>query len=311
MSDVELMPLSRADLSLMVPLMNDEEQTWLRELDWDYAPVRRILFSFLEARILPGLVAIRNSQALGYTYFLISRSKGMVGTVFVSPPEGQGTADLILSRAIENLKEVRTLQRIEAQIIPLRGLDLTGIFLRHGFQRYQRHYLELRVIPGTRPEVDYAGAIVPWAARYLQPAAEVACRSYRGGIDALMCEDYRNEANCESYLRSLTENPGCGSFLPGSSFVGLDPHGAPCGFIMTSRLSRHAAMIPQISIHPEYQGKGLGSALVQLALHRLASAGFRTVRLTVTQENRRAYEWYMRLGFKNRRNFDACVWQRP
>ncbi len=80
---------------------------------------------------------------------------------------------------------------------------------------------------------------------------------------------------------------------------------------MTSRLSRRAAMIPQISIHPEYQGKGLGSALVHLALHRLASAGFRTVRLTVTQENRRAYEWSLRLGFKNRRNFDACVWQRP
>jgi ribosomal protein S18 acetylase RimI-like enzyme len=310
MSDIELMPLSQADLGLMVPLMNDEEQAWLRELDWDYAPIRRILFSFLEARILPGFLAIGGTKPLGYIYFLISRAKGMVGTVYVNPPDAQGTADRILSRAIESLKDLRSLRRIEAQIIPLGGLDLTTIFSHHGFQCYLRHYLELDLTTGSWPGIDYPGTIVPWHARYLRSAAEVAFRSYQGGIDAVICEDYGTEVNCEGYLRSLAENPGCGIFLPDSSFVGLNPQGAPCGFILTSRLSRNSAMIPQISIHPDYQGKGLGSALVHLALHRLASAGFRAVRLTVTQQNRRAYEWYVRLGFKVRRNFDAYVWQR-
>lgn len=310
MSDIELMPLSQADPGLMVPLMNDEEQAWLHELDWDYAPIRKILYSFLEARLLPGFLAIDGTRALGYIYFLISRAKGMVGTIYVNPPDPQETADQILSRAIESMKELGGLRRIEAQIIPLGGLELNAIFSRHGFQSYRRHYLELDLTGSSWPDTGHKCAIVPWEAGYLRPAAEVAFRSYRGGIDAVICEDYGTELNCEGYLRSLSENPGCGIFLPDSSFVGLNPRGAPCGFILTSRLSRDAAMIPQISIHPDHQGKGLGSALVQRALHRLTSEGFKAVRLTVTRQNRRAYEWYLRLGFKVRRDFDAYVWQR-
>jgi ribosomal protein S18 acetylase RimI-like enzyme len=105
------------------------------------------------------------------------------------------------------------------------------------------------------------------------------------------------------------DNPGCGVFLPGSSFVGLDSSGSPCGFILASRISSTAAMIPQISIHPAHQGKGLGNALIHRALISLQSAGFRMVRLTVTEQNRRAFEWYQRLGFKIRRDFGAYLWK--
>jgi ribosomal protein S18 acetylase RimI-like enzyme len=309
MPEINLEPLSQADPDLMATLMDEEEQAWLRELDWDYAPVRRILSAFLEPRLLPGFVATSGPRALGYTYFLITRSKGMIGTVYTTPPHAQHTAEQILARAIESLKETGNLRRIEAQIIPLNGLDLNTIFARHGFESFLRHYLELDLTSGARAEPDRPGVIVPWHARYLRPAAAVAYRSYRHGIDAVICEDYGSEANCEAYLRSLVENPGCGVFLPDSSFVGLDSRGAPCGFILTSRLSRVSAMIPQISIHPAHQGRGLGSALIRRALNRLESAGYRAVRLTVTRENRRAYEWYLRLGFTNRCDFGAYVWQ--
>ncbi len=310
MPDIELKPLSQADLGLMTRLMNDEEHAWRRELDWDYAPIRRILFSFLEARVLPGFLATNGARAAGYVYFLISRTKGMVGTVYAATPNAQETADRLLSCTLENLKGLRRLNRIEAQIIPLGGLDLNTIFSRHGFQCHLRHYMELDLTACPALEDNFSLDIVPWHARHLKPAADVAFRSYEGSIDAMICEDYGTAGNCESYLRSLSENPGCGIFLPDSSFVGLDQDLVPRGFILTSRLSRNAAMIPQISIHPTSQGKGLGSALIRLALRRLAGAGFRTVRLTVTHENRRAYEWYQRLGFKNRRDFDACVWLR-
>ncbi|MBZ5495476.1 MAG: GNAT family N-acetyltransferase [Acidobacteriia bacterium] len=310
MSEIELAPLSQAEIDLVAALMNKEEQAWLRELDWDYAPIRRILFGFLEQRLLPGFVAISGTELLAYTYFLISRSKGMIGTVFVASPHAQHTADLVLSRAIESLKETRNLRRIEAQIIPLNGLDLTTIFSRHGFQCFLRHYLELDLAACAWPDPKYRGTIVPWHPRHLLSAAEAAYRSYRNGIDAVICEDYGSEANCEAYLRSLVENPGCGIFQPDSSFVGLDSRGTPCGFILTSRLSAASAMIPQISIHPAHQGRNLGSALIHQAVNQLKSAGYRTVRLTVTRQNRRAYEWYLRLGFKNRRDFGAYLWQR-
>jgi ribosomal protein S18 acetylase RimI-like enzyme len=302
-------PLSLADTELVASLMQEEEQAWLRELDWNYSPVRSILVRFLQQRLLPGFVATNGPKAAGYTYFLISRAKGMIGTVYASGLDAQHAADQILSRAIESLKDTRHLRRIEAQIIPLNGLDLDSIFLRHGFDHYCRHYMELDLATGLQELPDYGGAIVPWHSRYLVDCAALAYRSYRNGIDAVISEDYGSEASCEMYLGSLVDNPGCGIFLPKSSLVGLDSGGNPCGFVLTSQLSSQSAMVPQISIHPAHQGRGLGSALIRQALHQLSDDGYRTVRLTVSHQNRRAFEWYRRLGFRNRRDFGAYVWR--
>lgn len=308
MPEIELIPLSQADVGQLAGLMHEEEKAWLRELDWDYTPIRRILTSFLQARILPGFLAAVGSGVLGYTYFLISRSKGMIGTVYVHDHGVQQTADLILSRAIDTLKATRPLRRIEAQIIPLGGVDLTPIFARHGFQCYPRQYLELDLHNAALGEPEGSDVLTPWQPEHLSPAAKVAHCSYRKSVDAAICEDYQTEASCGDYLRSLTESPGCGIFLPDCSFTGMDSKGVPCGFVLASRLSSDAAMIPQISILPSHQGRRLGSLLIQQAMRGLRSAGFRYVRLTVSVQNRRAHEWYGRLGFKLRREFGAYVW---
>lgn len=306
---MKLEPLSQADIGPMTVLMEEEEEAWRRELDWDFAPIRRILLSFLKRRMLPGFVLRTGRKAIGYSYFLVAQRKGVIGAVYASPPNPQETADRILSQAITSLKEIHNLGRIESQILPLHGLDATAIFLRHGFHSYLRHYLELDLAHWDDAEAD-SEPIIPWQSNQLALAAGVACLSYRNGIDQLICEDYGTEANCEIYLRSLVENPGCGVFLPDSSFMSLNRHGEPSGFILTSYISPSAAMIPQIAIHPAYQGRGLGSALIRRSLHRLRAAGYSTVRLTVTGKNRRAAEWYRRLGFKNRRDFGAYVWLR-
>ncbi len=89
-----------------------------------------------------------------------------------------------------------------------------------------------------------------------------------------------------------------------------DGRGAPCGFILSSRTSAFAGMIPQVAIKPSHQGHGLGNGLMQLALSRLKSLGMRTVSLTVTALNQRACEWYLRTGFTKRKEFGAYVWLR-
>jgi ribosomal protein S18 acetylase RimI-like enzyme len=134
--------------------------------------------------------------------------------------------------------------------------------------------------------------------------------SYRGQTDAEICEDYRTKAGCENYLRSLVENPGCGVFMPETSFMGLDAQGFPCGFVISCRIAGGAAMIPQIAVHPSYQGRGLGNVLVNRAFEQLKASGFHTVSLTVTKKNWRAFDWYQRLGFKIRKEFGAYVWER-
>jgi ribosomal protein S18 acetylase RimI-like enzyme len=310
MPEVKLIPLSLTDPHDLKELMDLEERAWHEEIDWDYGPIRKILSSFIEQRLLPGFVAIVEGKPAAYLYFLIGRLKGMIGTLFAAGPQAQRATEIILTRAIESLKDTRSVCRIEAQIIPVGGLQLTDIFLQHGFDHFLRHYLELNLNANPAPAAELEPSIVPWDPKYVWDCAEVGYRSYRNGIDAVICADYTSISNCESYIHSLAENPGCGVFLPNASFVALDRRGAPCGFILASKLSSTSGMIPQISIHPAHQGQRLGSALIQRTLERLKEAGLNQVRLTVSHQNRRAHEWYRRLGFHNRRDFGAYVWQR-
>jgi ribosomal protein S18 acetylase RimI-like enzyme len=311
MPDLRLEQINQTDRRLMSSLMDAEEQAWRSELDWDYTPIRHILNSFIGRRALPGYVALRGESAVGYTYFLIQKDRALVGAVYATAPDAQLIADALLSLELTGLKDTRNIRRIEAQPMPLSGVDFSGVFTSHGFQRYLRDYRELDLTTFAAQTRDVSAVqIVPWDSGYISLAAELAFRSYRNEVDAVISEDYCSITGCEGYLRSLVEQPGCGIFLPNASFISLDLNGAPCGFIISSRISGRSAMIPQISIAPSHQGIGLGTQLIVRALQSMRQAGFRAVRLTVTHKNRRAYEWYTRLGFNLRRNFGAYLWLR-
>jgi ribosomal protein S18 acetylase RimI-like enzyme len=151
------------------------------------------------------------------------------------------------------------------------------------------------------PESSPADAtLISWDNAHLARAAAVVFQSYQDQADALICSDYTTLGGCESYLHSLVQNPGCGSFFPEGSFMAIGDDGTPCGFVLGSLISASAGMIPQISIHPSYQGRGLGIALMERALLQFRNRGLRTVSLTVTKKNCRAFEWYQRLGFRVR-----------
>jgi ribosomal protein S18 acetylase RimI-like enzyme len=163
---------------------------------------------------------------------------------------------------------------------------------------------------GEKPDPTPFEKIIPWSSDYLVQTAEMSMLSYRNQIDAEICEDYCSKDGCESYLRSLVENPGCGYFMPEASFMALDKQGAPCGFLICSRISSGTAMVPQVAVHPAYQGRGVGNALMTCTIDQLKALGFRSLSLTVTKKNRRAFEWYQRVGFRIRKDFGAYIWNR-
>jgi ribosomal protein S18 acetylase RimI-like enzyme len=312
MLDLRIIPLSCADQQALNSLMDEEVRAWRSELGWDYAPVRAILSSYVCQNLLPGYVALDAHRPAGYGYFLMYQNKGILGTIYVpKSPSQQEIADAILTQSVRVLKESDRIHRIEAQVMPFHGLSLSANFTRHGFQCFPRFFLELDLESHASRRRPTAGVeIIHWDPTRAQLAAHVILDSYRDEADALICEDYCTAAGCSNYLRSLVENPGCGHFLPDASFMGLDARGCPCGFILSSRISPTAGMIPQIAILPDYQGRSLGSALMALALDRLKAMGLYSVSLTVTKKNHRACEWYQRLGFKIRKEFAAYVWGR-
>jgi ribosomal protein S18 acetylase RimI-like enzyme len=312
MPDLKLVPISSVDPPMLSALMDEEERAWFTELAWDYSPVRDILTSFMMQNLLPGFLALQGPAAVGYGYYLTHHHKGIIGTIY-SPQSDvqQEAADELMAQIIRSLKDLPVVSRIEAQILPFHSLNLTAGFTRHGFECHPRYFLELDLMsPLRQKEPATPDRVVGWDLSYLPGAAKAACRSYQDQADAVICEDYCTVPGCESYLRSLVENPGCGTFMPDASFVGLDSDGIPCGFIICSRTSAFAGMVPQIAIHPSHQGHNLGGTLMYRALARLKELGMRTVSLTVTKKNRRAFEWYQRIGFKTRKEFNAYVWRR-
>jgi ribosomal protein S18 acetylase RimI-like enzyme len=312
MQDMTLLPLSHAARAQLDALMDEEVGAWRCELDWDYTPVKEVLVNFMDQNLLPGYVACNHDMALGYTYFLTHRNKGVIGTLYASRQgNSQDIADQILSTAIESLIDQKQIARIEAQIFPFHRLQLHSVFAGYAFRDYPRAYLELE-LARYRPGPDHGrkASIEHWDQARLAQAAAIVKKSYEREIDSLICEDYCSLAGCEGYLRSLVANPGCGTFLPKASFMGYDDQRRPSGFVLTSRISPLGAMIPQISILPAHQGCGLGRALMDKALSYLKLSGFQKVSLTVTRDNLRALEWYQRLGFRVRKEFSAYIWQR-
>jgi hypothetical protein len=101
------------------------------------------------------------------------------------------------------------------------------------------------------------------------------------------------------------ENPGCGIFMPEASFIGLMPK----WLLLCHLLSwLHQFVIPRLQ-SPAYQAKA-SVILMQRCLHQLRLMDFHSVSLTVTKNNRRAYDWYRHLGFTLRKEFGAYVWER-
>jgi ribosomal protein S18 acetylase RimI-like enzyme len=313
MSDLKYLPISHLDGNLLLSLMEEEEKVWLLDLGWDYSSIRQILVSFVKQRLLPGYVAVTGEkEPIGYTYFLVNQAKGIIGALYVSKTShSQEAVEELLSLTIACLKDSQNIKRVEAQIMPFHNLNLTATFTQHGFSYYPRYYLDLDLNKFIKKIESSSGEkIIPWDSAYLERAAEMSLMSYRNQTDAEICEDYRTKAGCESYLRSLVENPGCGIFMPEASFMGLDGQNAPCGFVICCRISNGAGMIPQIAVHPSYQGRNLGNTLIIRSFMQLRAMGFHSVSLTVTKKNRRAFDWYQRLGFKIRKEFGAYVWER-
>jgi GNAT superfamily N-acetyltransferase len=311
MPELKYLPISFLDPASFFSLMNEEEEAWLCDLGWDYSAIRQILISFIRQKLLPGYAATNEKEVLGYTYFLVNQVKGIIGAIYaaqLSPV--QEIVENLLSLTISSLRENPQINRVEAQIMPFNSANLSAIFERHGFNYYPRFYLDLHLDDFRAAECDPTEKIVAWDSAHLRLAAEMTSLSYTNQTDALICEDYRTVAGCESYLKSLVENPGCGIFMPEASFMCLDGRQAPCGFIIGCRISDGVGMIPQIAVHPDYQGRGVGNTLVQRSFERYKALGFHTVSLTATRDNRRAFDWYQRLGFKIRKQFGAFVWER-
>ncbi|MFP4056959.1 MAG: GNAT family N-acetyltransferase [Candidatus Brocadiia bacterium] len=91
--------------------------------------------------------------------------------------------------------------------------------------------------------------------------------------------------------RDVTANP--------RGVLVYEEDGGPAGFV-ACRFDRRTAIgwIPNLAVHPDHQGRGIGRRLMEAALDYLREQGMRFVRIETLEQNARCAAFYPRLGFQ-------------
>jgi ribosomal protein S18 acetylase RimI-like enzyme len=219
----------------------------------------------------------------------------------------------LLRHALSTLQRSPGLSRVEAQLLIHPSDHLAASFLSEGFRRYRRLFLSLPVESASAepsrplsPEIE----IHRWTEDDYQPAAAIITSAYRGHVDSDVNDQYRTIQGSLRFLNNIVRFPGCGVFDPGSSFVAVHrPTATRIGVLLCSRIRHDVGHITQVCTLSNYRSHGIGEHLLRCCYADLAARNFSELSLTVTEENHRALELYLRTGYRHIFTFDGFVWE--
>jgi len=345
-SDFEILDLRQVSSAQLAPLLEEEQATWGGQLRWDYRPSLALIKRHVDARTLPGYVALAASagslgarRVAGYSFFVYEDYKGLLGDLYVgrdflpppvagrqsgAPPQ-VGLASQLLEHTLETLQATPGVTRIEAQPIPFGIEPLAPVFLAHNFSSYPRLFMykplektsEAEAPAGDSQAFGPYGPHTEWEIRrwedgFFEPMAELVVSAYRDHVDSRVNDQYCSRPGALKFLKNIVIFPGCGVFQPEASFVTLARRtGQLVGALLVSQVAPRVAHITQVCVRRELQGAGIGTQLLVRALNHLRQRGYEGVSLSVTAENQPAVRLYRRFGFEVLKGFAAFVWEKP
>jgi ribosomal protein S18 acetylase RimI-like enzyme len=249
---------------------------------------------------------------VGFSYYVVESGRGSIGDIYVSKCwRGLGIDRQMTAAVLEELEHSPARRRIESQCVGVGNDAANALLEARGFERFDRHYMTLELVstdgaPGKAQEREGASAGISmraWQDDDFTGAAEVIHHSYRGQHDSRINTQYRSESGCAELLTILTDHVWCGEFLNGVSQVAKSANGRLVGVLIGSRIAPGAGHIGQISVHPSYQGRGLGRSLINRALTEYRRRAFDSVSLAVTSANASALHLYESCGFRTIHTF--------
>ena len=322
-ADLEIVPLRETDFASLESLFAEQCDEWLELLRWDYSGPSRIIQQVARDGELSGFAVMSGALAVGFSYYVVEGGRGSIGDVYVSRSwRGLGIDRQMTAAMVDEMDRSRSSRRIESQCVSVGNDASTALLEARGFERFDRHYMTMELDAVAQAaslrrsnesshhgslEFKDAGtgiSIRPWEDGDFAGAAEVIHRSYRGQHDSRINTQYRSEAGCAELLTILTDHVWCGEFLHAVSHVAYqDATGKLVGVLIASRIASGAGHIGQISVHPPYQGRGLGRRMITSALIEYARLGFDSASLAVTSANASALHLYDSCGFRTIHTF--------
>jgi ribosomal protein S18 acetylase RimI-like enzyme len=319
----EILDLRHFAAPVLRPVLEAESAVWRERLNWDYLASAKLLLQYLDARSLPGYVAVDAGRVTGYIFCVYEDSKAVIGDVFALPDGlpgdesahpgiGHEVEEGLLQRLLELLLHSPGVDRIESQLLLHRDGAHSEIFLRAGFEVYRRLYLR-RSLLGPAVEIDlrlpHDLELRPWQDHDLNAAGRLIAEAYRNHPDSRINDQYRTVHGSQRFLQNIVRFPGCGVFSPQASHVIVHRHSRePVALILGSRVSSECGHITQICVDPAHRRKGLARLLLQVAAAQFQRLGMTDLTLTVTEANSQAVELYMAEGYELAHSFNAAVW---
>ena len=300
------------------PLLATESRMWEEQLHWDFTSSARIISACLAEKRLSGYALVKAGRVAGYSFFIYEGFKGLIGDLFIDPEHvDPAECRTLLEHVLETILATPGLKRVEAQLPHFTVEDVEPGFREHGFEIYPRRFMSLDLKKRTDHD-DHSTdswqslesfSLVPWMRRYDDDAAKLLFHTYRRHVDARINEQYLSILGASRLIESILHFHGCGEILPGLSQAALhQPTGKLAGILALTEVRSGTAHIPQIAVAEEFQGRGLGQAMMEQGFRELVKQGFEEVTLTVTDSNAGAVKLYERVGFRNFRIFGAYVW---
>jgi ribosomal protein S18 acetylase RimI-like enzyme len=307
-----LVDLREVTSTYLEPLLHEETEEWRTELDWDYRPSADLVRRFVDMRALTGFALPGVGEAAGYGYYVCEEGKGLIGGLYVGRRYRTiENENALLNAILDSMWRTPGTRRVEAQLMMLSSPLNRSMPNQRWFRAFPRKFFEvpleaIRSLPPREPKV----AIVPWSESRQEDAARLIAAAYVGHVDSNINDQYRSASGARRFLINIVQYPGCGTFFGPAACVAVPATGRGLyGVCLTSLVAADVGHITQICVAPAFRGTGLGYELLRRSLLALAAHGCRTVSLTVTASNASAIQLYERMGFVNRRDFAAYVWE--
>jgi GNAT superfamily N-acetyltransferase len=171
--------------------------------------------------------------------------------------------------------------------------------------RYFKRYKMEVDLAGLEPaEVPPGYRWLPWHGALLDAHADVLCQSFCNELDSEVFPSLGDRAGCISLLMEISRKSG---FLPGATWLLVDPAELPCASVQGIQDASGCGAIQNLGVLPSHRGRGLGQAALLQALHGFWRAGLGRALLEVTAENHGAIRLYRRLGFRSRKTIYKAV----
>lgn len=308
---VHIVDLRQIASRTLEELFEEEAGAWRAELHWDYHSSLQLVRKFIDAHSLGGAAAFDDGHAVGYGFYVVEDTKGLIGGLFVSArSSGAPLARQLLGELVAPLRALPHVERIEAQLIPF-GTSFEAALVEERFRLYRRQFM-LLPLALTRPPEPAAvrWRVERWDDRHFEGCARLIQLAYANHIDSEINDQYRTEEGALRFLKNIIILPGCGQFLADASFVVRPATGERLiAAVLTSAVAAGVAHTTQICVMPGYQGHGLGRHLLEASTQALRARDFHALTLTVTSLNARAVRLYERLGFQTLKSFAGAVWR--